>query len=158
MPLAKKREKKKTPTWFLAIILVMMSAVFVVQLLFPTNVGKFLNGHLAEATAITVTVTKSDEGLHTYYTDSAEDMRNLQAWAEAYEMRNQSIANSLSADANKIVKYNFAIEAADGTLEGIVFDAKGYVHTGTELYKVIDQDEKFIDELVKQLNSWEKNE
>ena len=42
-PMAQKREKKKTPSWFLYGLVVVMLAVFVFQMVFPTNLGKMFD-------------------------------------------------------------------------------------------------------------------
>jgi len=152
--MANKKEKKKTSPAFLTAVIVMMLAVFAVQMFFPTNLGKIYAKQAEGAVEISVTVTQGEAAGLTYYTASAEDIESFGVWAAEKTMRNRSIANSLTADANRIVKYNFAIKKADGTYADLILDEKGYVHVGAELYMISGSAEEFLNELETQLESW----
>lgn len=152
--MAAKKEKKKTSPVLLSVIVVIMLAVFLIQNLFPTNLGKVYEKQTEEAVEISVTVTLGEAAGTTYYTDDEEKMDAFGVWAEEKTMRNQSIANSLTPDANKIKKYNFAIKKSDGTFADLIIDEKGYVHVGAELYEISGSAGEFLEELDTQLESW----
>ena len=152
--MAKKREKKKTPSWFLYGLVVVMLAVFIVQMAFPTNLGKIFDKYAQNAVEIAVTVTASDRNNVSYHTDSEEAMAAFSQWAHKQTMRNRSLADSVSAEVIEQKEYNFAIKAADGSYSAMVIDERGFVHVGAELYKISGDVESFVDELVGQLESW----
>ena len=155
--MAGKKEKKQTSPVFLAVVVVIMLAVFAVH--FPTNLGKVYGKQTDKAEEITVTVTGEggkEDTIGSYYTSSEADMAAFGAWAEEKKMRNRSLADGLTADANKIVKYNFAIKNNDGTYTDLIIDEKGFVHAGAELYMISGSVEAFLDELEQQLTGWGK--
>ena len=152
--MAKKREKKKTPSWFLYGLVVVMLAVFVFQMVFPTNLGEIFDKYSQNAVEIAVTVTVDDGNNISYHTDSNESMTAFSQWAHKQTMRNRSLADSITAEAVSQTEYNFAIKASDGTYSAIVIDERGFVHVGAELYKVSGDVDSFIKELIVQFESW----
>lgn len=156
IPMAKKKEKKKTSPVFLAVVIVLMAAVFVVQMVFPTNLGKVYGKLAQDAVEITVTKTAGDEESGSYYTDSTEEILKFGTWASEKTMRNRSLADGITADASNQVEYNFAIKLSDGNFAAMVIDERGFVHVGAELYKISGDEEAFLAELVEVLESWEE--
>lgn len=152
--MAKKKEKKKTPSWFLYGLVVVMLAVFVFQMVFPTNLGKIFDKYSQNAVEIAVTVTAPDGDNVSYHTDSNESMTAFSQWAHKQTMRNRSLADSVTAEAVSQNEYNFAIKGADGSYSAIVIDERGFVHVGAELYKVSGDVDSFIKELIVQFESW----
>ncbi|MGN0736036.1 MAG: hypothetical protein ACI4LP_09555 [Anaerovoracaceae bacterium] len=152
--MTKKKEKKKTPSWFLYGLVVVMLAVFVFQMVFPTNLGKIFDKYSQNAVEIAVTVTAADGDNVSYHTDSNESMTAFSQWAHKQTMRNRSLADSVTAEAVSQTEYNFAIKAADGTYSAIVIDERGFVHVGAELYKVSGDVDSFIKEMISQFESW----
>ena len=152
--MAKKREKKKTPSWFLYGLVVVMLAVFIVQMVFPTNLGKIFDKYAQNAVEIAVTVTAADVDNVSYHTDSAEAMAGFSQWAHKQTMRNRSLADGISAETSEKKEFNFAIKAADGSYSAIVIDERGFVHVGAELYKISGNVDSFIEEMVEQFESW----
>lgn len=152
--MANKREKKKTPSWFLYGLVVVMLAVFIVQMAFPTNLGKIFDKYAQNAVEIAVTVTASDGNNVSYHTDSEEAMSAFSQWSHKQTMRNRSLAYSVTAEAVSQTEYNFAIKAVDDSYSAMVIDDRGFVHVGAELYKISGDVESFVDELVGQLDSW----
>lgn len=152
--MASAKKKKKTPTWFLYGLIVIMMAVFAVQMMFPTNVGKLFDKSGKNTVEMTVTiVSKGNENI-SYTTDSEDTIDSFMNWAHKKKARSRSLADSISADRPDKTEYNFAIKAADGSYSAIVIDERGFVHLGAELYKVSGDVDSFIKELVKQLESW----
>ena len=154
--MAKKREKKKTPSWLLYGLVVIMLAVFVFQMVFPTNLGAIFDKYSQNAVEIAVTVTAADGNNLSYHTDSSESMTAFSQWAHKQTMRNRSLADSITAEAVSQTEYNFAIKGADGTYSAIVIDESGFVHVGAELYKISGDVESFIEDMILQLESWTK--
>ena len=152
--MAQKREKKKTPSWFLYGLVAVMLAVFVFQMVFPTNLGKIFDKYSQNAVKISVTVTSADGNNVSYHTDSAEAMSAFSQWAHKQTMRNRSLADSITAEAVSQTEYNFAMEGTDGTYSAIVVDERGFVHVGAELYKVTGDVDSFIKEMISQFESW----
>lgn len=155
--MAAKKEKKKTPMGFLYAVIVIMLAVFLFQMFFPTNLGKVFDKAEESAAEITVTVSRSEEAGASYYTDSREKIAQFGKWADEKEMRNRSLADGLSAESSTQLEYSFAIKAVDGTYTSIIIDERGFVHFGAELYKVSDDTDKFLEELNEQLESWNED-
>lgn len=151
-----KKEKKKTPIGFLYAVIVIMLAVFLFQMFFPTNLGKVFDKAEETAEEITVTVSRSEEAGVSYHTDSHEKIAQFGKWADEKKMRNRSLADSLSAESSTQLEYSFAIKAVDGTYTSIIIDERGFVHFGAELYKISDDTESFLKELKEQLESWEE--
>ncbi len=154
--MANKREKKKTSPVFLGAVVTVMLAVFAVQMLFPTNLGELYAEKTAGAVEISVTVTSEGETGEVYYTDSRNAIEAFGEWASEKTMRNRSIADSLTPDANRIMKYNFAIKKSDGSFADLIIDEKGFVHAGAELYMISGSVEEFLDELKTQLEGWQE--
>ncbi|MDD6879956.1 MAG: hypothetical protein PUE18_00065 [Firmicutes bacterium] len=146
--------KKKTPTWFLYGLIVIMMAVFAVQMMFPTNVGKLFDKSGKNTVEMTVTVVSKGNENISYTTDSEDTIDSFLNWAHKKKARSRSLADSISADRPDKTEYNFAIKAADGSYSAIVIDERGFVHLGAELYKVSGDVDSFMKELVKQLESW----
>lgn len=153
--MAKKGEKKKTPSWFLYGLVVVMLAVFIVQMVFPTNLGKIFDKYAQNTVEITVTTLATDGENVSYHTDSEETMAAFSQWAHKQTMRNRSLADGVSTEALDQKEYNFAIKAADGSYSAIVIDERGFVHVGAELYKISGNVDSFIKEMIVQLESWE---
>lgn len=153
--MAAKKEKKKTPTVVLYAVIAVMIAVFAVQMLFPTNLGKVFDKVEESAAQITVTVSRSEETGVSYNTDSQEKIAEFGKWADGKKMRNRSLADGLSAESSTILEYSFAIKAVDGTYSSIVIDDRGFVHFGAELYEVSGDTEEFLSELNELLKSWD---
>lgn len=151
--MAKKKEKKKTPSWFLYGLVVVMLAVFVFQMVFPTNLGKIFDKYSQNAVEIAVTVTAPDGDNVSYHTDSNESMTAFSQWAHKQTMRNRSLADSVTAEAVSQTEYNFAIKGADGSYSAMVIDERGFVHIGAELYKISGDVDSFIKELIVQFES-----
>lgn len=152
--MASAKKKKKTPTWFLYGLIVIMMAVFAVQMMFPTNVGKLFDKSGKNTVEMTVTVVSKGNENISYTTDSEETIDSFMNWAHKKKARSRSLADSISADRPDKTEYNFAIKAADGSYSAIVIDERGFVHLGAELYKVSGDVDSFMKELVKQLESW----
>ena len=153
--MAKKREKKKTPVWFLYGLVAVMLAVFVFQMLFPTNLGKVFDKYTQNAVAIDVTLIASDGESASYHTDSDEKMADFSRWAHKHTMRNRSLADGVSAETSEKKDFNFAIKAADGSYSAMVIDERGFVHVGAELYKISGDVDSFLEEMVEQFESWQ---
>lgn len=152
--MASAKKKKKTPTWFLYGLIVIMMAVFAAQMVFPTNLGKIFNKSGKDTVEITVTVVSEGNENISYTADSEDTIDDFMEWAHKKTARNRSLADGVSADRPNKTEYNFAIKAADGSYSGIVIDERGFVHIGAELYKVSGNVDSFLKELVKQLESW----
>lgn len=152
--MASAKKKKKTPTWFLYGLIVIMMAVFAVQMMFPTNVGKLFDKSGKNTVEMTVTVVSKGNENISYTTDSEDTIDSFMNWAHKKKARSRSLADSISADRPDKTEYNFAIKAADGSYSAIVIDERGFVHLGAELYKVSGDVDSFMKELVKQLESW----
>lgn len=152
--MASAKKKKKTPTWFLYGLIVIMMAVFTVQMMFPTNVGKLFDKSGKNTVEMTVTVVSKGNENISYTTDSEDTIDSFMNWAHKKKARSRSLADSISADRPDKTEYNFAIKAADGSYSAIVIDERGFVHLGAELYKVSGDVDSFMKELVKQLESW----
>lgn len=152
--MASAKKKKKTPTWFLYGLIVIMMAVFAVQVMFPTNVGKLFDKSGKNTVEMTVTVVSKGNENISYTTDSEDTIDSFMNWAHKKKARSRSLADSISADRPDKTEYNFAIKAADGSYSAIVIDERGFVHLGAELYKVSGDVDSFMKELVKQLESW----
>ena len=152
--MAKRREKKRTPIWFLYGLAVIMLAVFVFQMLFPTNLGKVFDKYAQNTVEISVTLVSSDGENVSYHTDSDEKMTSFSHWAHKQTMRNRSLADGISAETSEKKEFNFAIKAADGSYSAIVIDERGFVHVGAELYKISGNVDSFIEEMVEQFESW----
>ena len=151
-----KKEKKKTPISFLYVIIIAMLAVYAVQMIFPTNLGKAFDKFEETAATITVTVTDGKTAGVSYTTDSRDQIHSFGDWADKQTMRNRSLADGITAEALDQIEYNFAIKAVDGTYSSIVIDERGFVHVGAELYKISGDTEVFLAELEAQLESWEE--
>lgn len=129
-------------------------AVFAVQMMFPTNVGKLFDKSGKNTVEMTVTVVSKGNENISYTTDSEDTIDSFMNWAHKKKARSRSLADSISADRPDKTEYNFAIKAADGSYSAIVIDERGFVHLGAELYKVSGDVDSFMKELVKQLESW----
>lgn len=150
----KKKERKKTPVGFLAVVIVAMLAVFIAQNLFPTNLGKIYGKYAETATEVTVTKMAGNKEGASFHTESAEAIMDFGQWASGKTMRNRSLADSVRAGSKDQVKYNFAIKDSEGHYSAIVIDGDGFVHVGAELYKLSGDTDKIIQELDQQLESW----
>lgn len=152
----KKKEKKKTSPVLLGVIIIAMAAVFVVQMVFPTNLGKVYNKLAEDAVEITVTKAAGDAESGSYYTDSTEKILQFGTWASGKTMRNRSLADGITADAANQVEYNFAMKLSDGSYAAMVIDERGFVHVGAELYKISGDAQDFMTELTEILESWKE--
>ena len=150
------KQKKKTPLGFLYLVIGLMAAAFCIQMVFPTDLGKIYDKCEENAARVTVTVSRGDETGASYATDSLEKIKAFGVWADTQVMRNRSLADGFTAKAKEQTEYNLAFQAVDGTYSAIVIDERGFVHFGAELYKVSGDVDKFLDELKKQLESWEE--
>lgn len=152
--MASGKKKKKTPTWFLYGLVAVMVAVFVAQMIFPTNLGKIFDKCVDNPVQITVTVVSEKNKNISYQTDSEDEMAEFMDWARKKTARNRSLADGVSADRQNKTEYNFAIKDEDGNYSAIVIDERGFVHSGAELYKVSEDAEIFLQELKNQLEAW----
>lgn len=151
-----KKEKKKTSPVFLGVVVAVMAAVFAAQMLFPTNLGKLFDKQAENAVEISVTVTRDGAAGASYHTASEDHIDAFGKWAAEQTMRNRSVADSLTPDANRIMKYNFAIKKSDGTFADLIIDEKGFVHAGAELYMISGSVESFLKELDAQMEGWKE--
>lgn len=143
---------------FLVVVIAAMVVVFIVQNLFPTNLGKVYGQYAETATEITVTKVTGDKEGASFHTESPEAIMDFGQWASGKTMRNRSLADSIKAGSKDDVKYNFAIKDSEGYYTGLVIDSRGFVHIGAELYKLSGDIDKVIQELEEQLVSWNPEE
>lgn len=148
--MARTKEKKKTSPVFLGVVIVLMIAVFIMQMVFPASLGDTWDKLTEKAVKITVTATTGE----TYTASSSEEILAFGQWADGVTMRNQSLANRLTA--SKPLEFSFAIETLDGGYFDLIIDEKGYVQTGAEVYMVTGAADAFIAELRAQLESWNR--
>lgn len=154
----KKKERKKTPVWFLAVVIAAMLIVFTVQNLFPTNLGKVYGKYAETAAEITVMKTAGDKEKASFHTESEEEIMDFGRWAGDQTMRDRSLADSVRAGSRDQVKYSFAIKDSEGHYSAITIDDDGFVHVGAQLYKLSGNIDKIIQELDEQLASWKTKE
>ena len=88
--MASAKKKKKTPTWFLYGLIVIMMAVFAVQMMFPTNVGKLFDKSGKNTVEMTVTVVSKGNENISYTTDSEDTIDSFMNWAHKKKARSRS--------------------------------------------------------------------
>ena len=155
-----KDDKKKKPLSPFAVgLLCVMLAVFVVQMLFPSNLSKIVSDKLENAAEITVTSTVGDdEAGESFTTDSQEEILEFIAWTDTKKARTRSLADSLNGQTKTATQYTFAVKCNDGTYTTFVIDSLGFIHKDAELYKVTGDTDEFIAELESELRTWTKSD
>lgn len=154
----KTKENNKKPKSLAMVIAALMIAIFIIQMIFPTNLGKLLSEIATDAAEITVTKAGGGEEGKSYFTDSLDNIYDLRQWASEKKMRNRSLADSVYSGAKTQLEYTFAIKLIDGSFTSIVLDERGFVHYGAELYSFTGNKDEILDELVAIMESWSEDE